>query len=91
MLTIQVDVTYFLNTYPTIDSSIFVCEIPGGKDPQEDQELQNKNKILKRIPTEIMIAYQQKASEDLLLTHVGNLVSTLVEQFQNFVFNGTLF
>lgn len=91
MLTIQVDLDYFSDQYPAIASSIFVCEIPDGKDPQEYQELQNKNKILKRILTKIMVAYQQKAGEELLLSCVENLVSTLVEQFQDFVFSGTLF
>lgn len=91
MLTIQVDLDYFSDQYPAIASSIFVCEIPDGKDPQEYQELQNRNKILKRLLTKIMIAYQQKSGEDLLLSYVENLVSTLVEQFQDFVFSGTLF
>lgn len=39
MLTIQVDLAYFSNTYPAFDSSIFVCEIPDVKDPHEYQEL----------------------------------------------------
>lgn len=91
MLTIQVDLDYFSDQYPAIASSIFVCEIPDGKDPKEYQELHNKNKILKRILTKIMIAYQQKAGEELLLSCVETLVSTLVEQFQDFVFSGTLF
>lgn len=91
MLTIQVDLDYFSDQYPAIASSIFVCEIPDGKDPQEYQELQNKNKILKRLLTKIMIAYQQKGGESLLLSYVENLISTLVEQFQDFVFSGTLF
>lgn len=91
MLTIQVDLDYFSDQYPAIASSIFVCEIPDGKDPQEFQELQNKNKVLKRLLTKIMIAYQQQGSSDLLLSYVENLVSTLVEQFQDFVFSGTLF
>lgn len=91
MLTIQVDLDYFSDQYPAIASSIFVCEIPGDKDPQEYQELQNKNKVLKRLLTKIMIAYQQQGNSDLLLSYVENLVSTLVEQFQDFVFIGTLF
>lgn len=91
MLTIQVDLDYFSDRYPAIASSIFVCEIPDGKDPQEYQELQNKNKVLKRLLTKIMLAVQQRGSQDLLLSYVENLVSTLVEQFQDFVFSGTLF
>ena len=88
MLTIQVDLDYFSDQYPAIASSIFVCEIPDGKDPQEYQELQNKNKILKRLLTKIMIAYQQKGGESLLLSYVENLISTLVEQFQDQAFHG---
>ena len=91
MLTIQVDLNYFSDLYPSIDSSIFVCEVMEGRDSPEYQAMQNKNKILKRLLTKIMVAHQQDASKSVQLSYVETLVSTLVEQFQTFEFNGTAF
>lgn len=90
-LTIHIDLSFFEDIYPNLSSSIFVCEALDEKDVLEYQTLQNKNKILKRILTKIMIAYVQEMNSEILLTYVKDLITTLVEEFQSFVFSETNF